>query len=116
MEASPYPGEPVTCTAHCCKESIRSPRPVPNDWIDETCYSDAIEEVADKCRAADHRAGRNSRARVCKCKLEDPDREERYACSLISGGRPLQEEPVIADQSVAVAEHECEAPGVKQNA
>jgi hypothetical protein len=36
------------------------------------------------------------------------------ACAFIRGRRALQEEPVHANESVAVAEHEGEAPRIKQ--
>jgi len=51
-----------------------------------------------------------------KGKLEGPDREERYSSGFIGCRRVLQEEPVITDEPIAVAEHKCEADGVEEDA
>jgi len=89
---------------------------VADDRIDETRYCHAVDQIAHKPRTANHRAGSNRRTRVGKSKLEDPDRKKRDASRFISCRGVFQEEPVVADEPVAMAEHECEAPGVKKNA
>src|SRR5215471_8499012 len=49
----------VSFTAHGREKPIRSPRPVANDGIDESRNGDAINQVANKTRSADHGARRN---------------------------------------------------------
>ena len=49
-----------------------------------------------------------------KAKLEDPESEEGDAAGLVRGGNALQEEPVVTDEAVAMAEHEGEADGVEE--
>src|SRR5689334_16489993 len=109
MEACAQRWEPVACTSHCCQETVRAPGPVTDDGVNETCNRNTVEEVANKCSTANHGAGGDRRTGVGKGELEDPYGQEGYACSFISRRRILQEEPVVADESIAVAEHECEA-------
>ena len=87
-----------------------------NDGIDEAGDADRVEQIADKTGAADHCAGGDGGAGIGEGELEDPDGKERDAGGLIGFGSALQEEPVIADEAVAVAEHEGEANGVEENA
>src|SRR5207302_1147879 len=70
----------------------------------------------DKSGAADHGSGSDRRAGVCEGELEDPYREERHASRFVGRRRTLQEEPVISNESVAVAEHEGKADGIKEDA
>src|SRR5579864_9183850 len=89
---------------------------MPNDRINETGDGHAIEQVADESGAADHRARGNCGAGIGKGKLEDPDRQERYSGGFIGCRRILEKEPMVADEAVAMAEHEGEAEGVEQKA
>src|SRR5262245_28747432 len=116
METRSKPWQPVTLATHRREEAVGAPRPVPDDGINETGDRDAIDQVAAKPGPADHRTGGNRRAGVCKRKLKEPDCEECDSGRFVRRGRALQEEPVIADESVAVAEHEGEAPCVEENA
>ena len=87
-----------------------------DDWINEAGDPDAVKKVADEAGAADHGAGGDGRAGIGKRELEDPNGQERDARSFICCRRVLQEEPVVADKSVAMAEHECETDGIEENA
>src|SRR6266566_1098158 len=84
--------------------------------VNETSDADAVKKVADEPGPADHSPGGDGRACIGKGELEDPHREEGHACGFIGCWRILQEEPVITYEPVAVAKHECEPHGVKQNA
>src|SRR6202047_4026753 len=106
----------VAIATHESYPAIRSPSPVTDDGIDETGNGNAIKEVANKPGATDHRARGNGRASVGESKLEDPDGEKCDAGGFIGCRRALQEEPVITDEAVAMAEHEREAEGVEQQA
>ena len=77
---------------------------------------EAVEQVADEAGAADHGARGDGGAGVGEGELEEPERQERDAGAFIGRRRALQEEPVLADEAVAVAEHEGKAEGVEQNA
>ena len=114
METHAQRGEDVTRAAHSRQPAVRSPSPVSNDRIDETCDTDAVKEVADESGSTDHRARCNCRAGIRKGKLEDPDRQKCDARGFVGGRRMLQEEPVISDEPVAVAEHESEADGIEE--
>src|SRR4051812_44974734 len=111
MESRSQPGQEVSRSAHRCQESVRSPRPVADDRIDKTGNRNTVKKVADKTGSADHGSRSNRRARIGKGKLEDPHGKERYTGSFIGRRRIFQEEPVIADESVAVGEHEGKSPG-----
>ena len=87
-----------------------------DDRIDEAGDADAVEQIADKTGAADHRARGDRGAGVGEGELEEPERQERNAGGFIGCRSALQEEPVIADEAIAVAEHEREAEGVEENA
>src|ERR1700735_2312255 len=102
--------------AHGCKESVWTPCPMADDGIDESRNTKRVEQVTDKAGASNHRARCDSGAGVSKSELEDPDSEERDTGRLVRFRGILQEEPVVADEAVAVAEHEGKADGVKQNA
>src|ERR1700674_1332476 len=102
--------------AHQGQPAIRSPGPVANDRIDETGNGNTVEEIADKSGTADHGSGSDRGTGIRKSKLEDPDGEERDAGGFIGRRSTLQEEPVISNESVAVAEHEGKADGIEENA
>ncbi len=87
-----------------------------DDRVDEAGDAEAVEQVADESGAADHRARGDGGAGVGEGELEEPECQERDAGGFVGGRRVLQEEPVIADEAVAVAEHEGEAEGVEENA
>ena len=106
----------VAGAAHGGEEAVRPPGPVTDDRVDEAGNADAVDQVADEAGAADHGARRNRRAGIGKGELEEPERQERNAPGLVGRRRALQEEPVIADEAVAVAEHEGEADSVEQHA
>src|SRR6266403_1955695 len=106
----------MAIAAHQGQPAIRTPGPVANDRIDETGNGNTVEEIADKSGPADHRSGSDCGAGIRKSKLEDPDGEERDACGFVGRRCPLQEEPVISNESIAVAEHEGKADGIEENA
>jgi hypothetical protein len=87
-----------------------------DDRINETSDAEAVEKIANKAGASDHRAGSDRRARIGECKLEDPNSQECNARRFVRCGSVLQEEPVITDKSVAVCKHESKANGIKQDA
>ena len=87
-----------------------------DDRIDEAGHREAVKKIADETGAADHRARGDRRARIRKRKLEEPERQERNAGGFIGCRCALQEEPVIADEAIAVTEHERKAECVEQNA
>src|ERR1700730_13672301 len=100
MEAHAQRRENVPGAAHGCQPPVRSPSPMSNDGVNKAGDADAIEQVTDETGSADHRARSNRGAGVSESELEDPDRQERYAGGFIGRWRVLQEEPVIADESV----------------
>src|SRR5262249_31398666 len=106
MEALAERREEVAGCAHQSEEAVRTPSPVTDDRVDEAGNADRVDKVADEAGAADHGARRDRRAGVSESELEDPDREERNAGGFIRSGRALQEEPVVTDEAVALAEHE----------
>src|SRR5690242_3465890 len=99
----------ISHAPHGGQETVGTPRPMADDRINETGNADAVNEVANETRSADHRAGRDGGAGVRKRELKQPERQEGDAGGLISGRRALQEEPVIPNQPITVAEHEGEA-------
>src|SRR6185437_5754027 len=107
-------GKEVAGRSHGGKESIRTPGPVADDWVNEAGNGNAIEKVADESRTADHRSGCNRRAGVCEGELEKPKCKKRHARRLVRRRSIFQEEPVIADESISVTEHECESKCVEQ--
>src|SRR5579872_1124201 len=86
-----------------------------DDWINKPGHADAVKKVADEPGAADHRARGNSRAGVGKGELKDPHRQKCDACGFIGRWCILQKEPVIPDESVAMAEHEGKSNCVEEN-
>src|SRR5690349_24261830 len=105
MKALPQTGKEISRRAHGRQEPIRPPGPVTNDGIDEARYRHAIEKIADKAGTADHGARRDRRAGVGKGELKDPEGQERDPGTLIGRGNVFEEEPVVADQPVSMAEH-----------
>src|SRR5215467_11002455 len=106
----------VSRSSHGGEETVRSPGPVTDDWIDKSRYRHAIKQVADETRAPDHRARGDGRAGIGKSKLEQPKGQERHARRLIGNGCTLQEEPVVTNKAVAVAEHEGKSEGEEEQA
>src|ERR1041385_7455297 len=109
MKANTERWQEVSSSAHRRQETIRPPGPVTDDWIDETRDSNAIQKISNETRATDHRSRGNGGAGIGKRELEKPESEEGDAGRLVSCWNTTQEEPVIADESITVAEHECEA-------
>src|SRR5579859_4638233 len=103
MKALSQRGKEVAGGAHGGEETIRAPGPVTDDGVDESGNGDAIQKIADEAGASDHRARSDGRACVGERELEDPERKERHAGALIRSWNIFQEEPVISDQSIAVA-------------
>src|SRR5260370_27337029 len=60
MEAHAQGWEEIPSTPHVRQPAVRSPRPVSDDWINETSHADTVEKVADEPGAADHRARSNA--------------------------------------------------------
>src|SRR3954451_9195790 len=116
MKAHAKRWEEVAVTAHQSEPAVRPPCPVPDDRINKTSDAEAIQKIADESGAADHRARGNGRTGIGEGKLEYPDCQERDAGGFVGRRRALKEKPVIADEAVAMAEHECKADGIKQNA
>ena len=108
--------EEMAVAAHQSEPAVRSPRPVADDRIDKAGNTEAIQKVARESGTANHRARSNGRACIGECELENPDGKKRDPSTFISCGRPLQKEPVIADEAVAMAEHEGKADGIEQDA
>src|SRR5580700_6725605 len=113
METLSEAGQKIAGCTHGCEEAIRSPRPVTNDGVDESGDADRVEQIANETGSTDHCTGRDGGAGVSKRELKDPDGKECHACRLIRFRRALEEEPVIADEAVAMAEHEGEPDGVE---
>src|SRR5450755_3413560 len=107
--------EHVAGAAHHGEPSIRTPCPVSDNGINESGNRQAVYEVSDEARPADHSAGSNRGAGVGEGELENPNGEKRHPRRFISIGRALQEEPVIADEAVAMTEHECKTDGIEEN-
>src|SRR3954468_13479073 len=116
MEPHSKRSKEVSSAAHQRQPTIRTPRPVSNNWVNKTCDAKTVNKIADETSTADHCARCYGRASVRKGKLEDPHREKCHACGFVGRRRILQKEPVIADETIAVTEHECEANGVEENA
>ena len=95
---------------HDRQPSVRSPRPVADDRIDEAGHADAVEDVADEAAAADHRARRDRRAGVGEGELEDPERQQRDAGRAVGVRRGPAGRSRGADEAVPRLEHEGEAP------
>ena len=116
VEARAHPRQEVSGAAHRGQEAIRTPGPVADDRIDEAGDREAVEQIADETGAADHRAGSDRGAGIGEGELEEPERQERDARGFIRRRRAVQEEPVQPDEAVAMAEHERESEGVKEDA
>src|SRR5581483_11669524 len=114
VEALSQSGKKVSSRSHSGEEPVRTPRPVTDDWVNEAGHRDTIEKVADKSGATDHRAGSDRRAGVREGELEEPECQERHARRLVRCWSIFQEEPVISDESVPVAEHERGTERVKE--
>src|SRR5438067_3718890 len=106
MKAHTQRWKEVSGAPHVSQPAIRTPSPMSDDWVNETGDADAIKKIADKPGATDHGAGGDGRAGIGESELENPDGQKGDTGTLISRRRVLQEEPVIADKSVAVAKHE----------
>src|SRR5882762_6520739 len=104
----------MTFTAHQCKLAVWTPGPVADDRVNETGDAEAVKKVADETRPSDHRTGGDGRAGIGEGKLEDPNRKKSDARGFIRCRRILQEEPVVADETVAMGKHKCEADGVEE--
>src|SRR6185369_9288553 len=100
---------------HQGEETVRAPGPVADDRVDKAGDGDAIYQIANETGTADHRARRDGRAGIGKSKLEEPERQERHAAGFIRRRHTVQEEPVVPDESIAVAEHEGETKGVEKD-
>src|SRR5947209_971870 len=59
---------------HVAQPAARPPCPVAEDRVDEARHRGRVQDVALEPGAADHRAGRDRRARVCERELEEPER------------------------------------------
>src|SRR5665213_3075857 len=116
MERHSGRGPEMSIRAHHGEPAIRTPGPVTDDRVNESGNGHAVKQVASESGAADHRSRGDSGAGIGESELEYPDRQERDACGFVRGWRALQEEPVIADEAVAVAEHEGKADRVEENA
>src|ERR1700687_2543453 len=106
MEARAQGWEEVSSAAHGCQPAVRSPGPVSDDRVNETSDAYAVQKITDEPGATDHCPGGDGRASIGESELEDPHRQECYPGRFIGRWRVLQEEPVIADESVAVCKHE----------
>ena len=86
-----------------------------NDRVNETRNTQAVDQITDKPRATNHGARSDSGTSVGKRELKQPEGEKRHACGFVRCRCILEEEPVVSDQSIAVTEHEREAPCIKED-
>src|SRR5215831_13902679 len=100
VETGPQRGQKVSRTSHRGEETVRSPGPVADNWIDEPRHRHAIEQVTDETRAPDHRARSDRRAGVGKSKLEQPKGQEGDSGRFVGSGSSLQKEPVVTNKAV----------------
>src|ERR1700728_3591374 len=96
-----------------------------DDWIDETCNTDAIKDIATESATADHRTRSNSRGCISKRILEYPVCQNRNTCCTISIRDILKEEPACfrsackrsaapSNKAISLSEHECITYCIKQ--
>src|SRR5579871_5449467 len=79
METYTERGQEMPIATHGGEETVRPPGPVANDGIDKSRNHNAVKEVADEARAANHRARRNGRAGIGEGELKEPEGEKRNA-------------------------------------
>src|SRR5271154_4951750 len=95
---------------HVRQPSVRPPCPMADNRIDKAGYTDAVEQVANKAAASDHRARSDSRTRIRKGVLEYPISENRNASGHICWRQAMEHEAGRPDPRRARLEHEGEAP------
>src|ERR1700683_4077596 len=116
VKADPQGRKKVPFAAHLGQETIRPPSPVTDNRINETGNGDAVQKVANESSAADHCSRCDRRTGVSEGKLKKPECQKRDAGTFVGCGNVFQEKPVIADEAIAVTEHEREAEGPEEQA
>src|SRR5437016_2293541 len=91
---------------HTRRASCWPPRPEADGGIDEARHAEAVDQVADEPRPADHGTRGDRRAGVREGELEEPERQEGDAGRPIRGGHALEEEVLRADEWRPRPEHE----------
>src|SRR5262249_29413278 len=126
-EALSQTGKEVILGAHEHQPAIRPPGPVTDDGIDETCNTDAIEDIAAEAGTTDHRAGGHRRGSVCESELEYPVSQYRNARATVGIGSILEEEPGFgvtacqgaaapSDKTIALTKHKGISDGPEEDA
>src|SRR3569833_124945 len=69
--------------SHRGQEPVGSPCPMSDDRVDKSGNGQAIEQLAYEPGSSDHRAGCDRGTGVSKRELEEPDREECHAGTLV---------------------------------
>src|SRR6185437_8671652 len=105
MKALSQGGKEAAGAAHGCEKAVRPPCPVADDRIDETGDGETIEKVAYEAGTANHGSGRDRGAGIREGKLEDPEGQEADPGGFIGRRYVFQEEPVVPDEPIAMAEH-----------
>src|SRR5438309_1402942 len=103
-ETSTEGRQEITSRTHCCQETIGTPGPVTNDWINEARNANAVENITSKACAANHCARCNGRSCICECKLENPVCQYGNARCLVSSRRTRKKKPMSANETIAVTE------------
>src|SRR5262249_38687787 len=76
--------------------------------------ADAVDEIADEARTADHSARGDRGAGIGEGVLEYPDGEESDTAGPVRGRCPLQKEVLGSDPRRSRTEHEGKPPGIEQ--
>ena len=82
---------------HIGEPTSRSPRPMPDDRIDEAGDANAVKQGADKITPSNHSARGDRRARIRKRILEHPVRQDRGSSGAIRRRQAMQHETGRAD-------------------
>jgi hypothetical protein len=87
-----------------------------DDRINETGYTDTVNDITPETCATNHRTGNNGRTSVGKCKLENPVCKQRNARGFVSRRSSLKKKPVHSDKTISVAEHKGVSDGPEKQA
>src|SRR5450631_262362 len=116
VEAGSEGRQEMAVGTHKREEAVGPPGPVSNDGINKSGDGDAVEQIADEAGASDHGARGDGGAGVGESELKQPEGEKGDAGGFIGCRDALEEEPMVSDETVAMAKHEGEAKGIEEDA
>src|SRR5882724_9740703 len=91
--------------------AVRPPGPVSDNGVNKASHPNTVEDVSPEAAATNHSTRGDSRGRIGKGELEDPEGQKRYTSCKVGRRKAEQEEAMSTNYRRARLKHKGKAPG-----